>query len=129
MALILAALEFMLLLGIKSWVRRPYQPADRARWFAKADGALRSNELGRRPFMLEGFLLSGIQVSDFSASEIARSTIEAYLATEYRFGSDGSLTLRVGERNARSQRSIGAGSRNRRHYHGLEPPQRNPFKP
>jgi hypothetical protein len=51
--------------------------------------------------MLEGFLLSGIQVSDFSASEIARSTIEAYLATEYRFGSEGSLTLRVGERNAR----------------------------
>jgi hypothetical protein len=46
-------------------------------------------------------LLSGIQVSDFSASGIARSTIEAYLATEYRFWGEWSITLRIGERNTR----------------------------
>jgi Protein of unknown function (DUF3293) len=49
--------------------------------------------------MLEGFLLSGIQVSGFSASEIARSTIEACLVTEHRFWGEWSLTLRIGERN------------------------------
>ena len=81
--------------------RRPHQPADRARWFAKADVALRSNKAASvGPPDLEGFVISGIDISNFDRSRIPRETIEAYLATDYRIWGDWPLLLRVEQRSA-----------------------------
>lgn len=77
--------------------RRPHQPADRARWFAKADVALRSNKAASvGPPIVEGLLFCGTHISTFGASCIERSTIEAYLATEYRICGHWPLVLRIG---------------------------------
>jgi Protein of unknown function (DUF3293) len=81
--------------------RRPRQPADRARWFAKADVAPRSNKAASvGPPICGGFLLSGTEISAFGGSQIGRSTIEAYLSTEYRIWGERPLALRIGQRNA-----------------------------
>jgi hypothetical protein len=59
-----------------------------------------SNEAGVGPSTLEGFLISGTQISAFGGSQIARSTVEAYLATEYRIWGEWPLVLRIGQPNA-----------------------------
>ena len=51
------------------------------------------------PPFVEGFLLSGIEISAFGGSRIERSTIKAYLATEYRVWGELPLVLRIGQRN------------------------------
>jgi hypothetical protein len=45
-------------------------------------------------------LILGTQISSFGRSQIARSTIEAYLATEYRISGEWSLILRIGKLSA-----------------------------
>ena len=48
---------------------------------------------------MEGFVFSGTKISAFGGSRIPQSTIEAYLATEYRITGERPLVLRIGQRN------------------------------
>lgn len=50
---------------------------------------------------MEGFVFSGTSIAAFGRSRIPRSTIEAYLATEYRIQGDWPLALRIGQANER----------------------------
>lgn len=45
-------------------------------------------------------MISGIDISAFGPSRIARETIEAYLATDYRIWGAWPLVLRIGRRSA-----------------------------
>jgi Protein of unknown function (DUF3293) len=50
---------------------------------------------------MEGFVLSGTEISAFKGSQIPRKTIEAYLSTEYQAQGDWPLALHIGKRNGR----------------------------
>ena len=73
--------------------RRPYQPASRARWIAKADvapGGATKRACVDSP-RTEGFL--------FPDSVIDQRSIQAYLETNYHVHSDAPLTLNIGVAN------------------------------
>jgi hypothetical protein len=48
---------------------------------------------------LEGFVISGTDITAFGQSRIPRATIEAYLATDYRIWGDWPLVLHIGQRS------------------------------